>query len=57
MTSCNRPKAAPPYFPYTTHRTMADVLFDEKMDRFWRRPQPEKKLTLPDWEALQEAAE
>lgn len=52
-----RPTAAPPYFPYTTHRTMAEVMFDEKMDRFWRRPQPEKKLTLPDWEALQEAAE
>lgn len=40
--------AAPAYFPYP-HRTMAEVMRQEELDAFNRRPRPEKGLTLKEW--------
>jgi hypothetical protein len=44
-----KPTAAPPYFPYTTHRTMAEVMRDEDVQAFSRRPRSARGMSMTEW--------
>lgn len=42
----SRPVPCPHPFPFRTHRTMAQVIRQEELDAWHRRPQAKKSLTM-----------
>lgn len=44
-----KPTAAPPHFPYLGHRTMAQVMREERLDAYNRRSRGDRSLTFPVW--------